>query len=180
MLFHTMEDGSDRPVTFASKTLSPAERNYSQIEEALAIVFAVKRFHHYLFGRSFTITTDHQPLTTIFGPEVGISPTAAGRLQRWALLLSGYNYNIQFRRTAQHGNADGLSRLPLQVKDDNPDEDDQVCLLTGDFPLTAAATKADEELREVHRLVTTGWPQSKPQRLEPYLRRRLELTVEDG
>ncbi|PAA46019.1 hypothetical protein BOX15_Mlig017774g1, partial [Macrostomum lignano] len=151
---------------------------------ALAIVFAIKRFHQYLFGRSFTIITDHQPLTTIFGPKVGISPTAAGRLQRWALLLSGYSYSIRFRKTAQHSNADGLSRLPLQMKDDSPDDDDRVCQLTGEFPLTAAdvaaATKRDDELRDILRMIMTGWPELVPPRLEPYFRRRLELSVEDG
>ena len=61
VLSHKMSDGSERPVAFASRTLSPAEKNYSQVEkEALACVFGVKKFHIFLFGRKFSLVTDHK------------------------------------------------------------------------------------------------------------------------
>ena len=64
VLAHRMPDGSERPVGFASRTLAKAERNYSQLDkEALAIIFAIKRYHQYLYGRHFEIKTDHKPLT---------------------------------------------------------------------------------------------------------------------
>jgi hypothetical protein len=102
--------------TPAPERLSKAEGNYAQIEhEALTIVFGVKKFHPFLFGRRFTLLTDHKHLTSIFGPHTDIPLLAASCMQRWALLLSAHQYNIKYRRSEQHCNADGLSRLPLPV-----------------------------------------------------------------
>jgi len=58
-----MEDGHDKPIAFSSRTLAHTERKYSQLEkEGLAVVFGVKRFHQYLYGREFIILSDHKPL----------------------------------------------------------------------------------------------------------------------
>ena len=64
-------------------------------------------------GESLCWSLTHKPLTTIFGHKKGIPAVAAARLQRWAVKLSAYNYQIEFRPTREHSNADGLSRLPL-------------------------------------------------------------------
>ena len=70
VLSHCLPNGSERPVAFASRTLSPAETRYSQIEkEGLACVFEVKRFHNYLAGRRFSLCTDHKPLMSLCKEE---------------------------------------------------------------------------------------------------------------
>lgn len=84
---------------FASCSLSASEKNYSQIhKEALAIVFAVKRFHKYIYGLQFTIHSDHQPLREIFGDGKGNSAVAAARFQRWAIFLSMLRYKVVYKK----------------------------------------------------------------------------------
>ena len=62
VLYHRYEDGTERPIAYASKTLIKAEQNYSLIEtEALSLVYGVKKFHQYIFGYRFTLLTDHKP-----------------------------------------------------------------------------------------------------------------------
>ena len=83
VLSHYMPDGSEKSVTFASRTLSQTERNYSQIEkEALAIIYAIKKFHQYLFGKRFILFTHHKPLLGLFSEKQGIPNMAAARMQR--------------------------------------------------------------------------------------------------
>ena len=113
VLFHRYPDGSECQVANVSKTLSDTQRRYSQIQkEALAIVFALHKFHQFLYGRQFILVTDHKPLLSLFGPNKATPALAANRLARWALLLNQYNYTIEYRKTSLHGNADALSRLP--------------------------------------------------------------------
>lgn len=82
VISHLMPDGAEHPIAYASRTLSQSERNYAQLEkEALALIFGIKKFHQYLFGRKFTLITDHKPLMTILGPKKAIPPLAAARLQ---------------------------------------------------------------------------------------------------
>lgn len=64
-----------------------------------------------IYGRKFTLLTDHKPLLTIFGSKKGIPTHTANRLQRWALVLMSYDFNIQYVKTTQFGNVDVLSRL---------------------------------------------------------------------
>ena len=114
VLSHPMADNTEQPIAFASRSLTPAEKNYSQLDkEALAIVFGVRKFHQYLYGRHFTILTDHKPLERVFNPDKTTPQMAAARIQRWALILAAYTYSIQYKEGSQNANADALSRLPL-------------------------------------------------------------------
>ena len=112
VLSHRMEDGSERPIAFASRSLSPAEKNYAQLDkEGLAIVFGVKKFHHYLLGRHFTIQSDHKPLQHLFGKLRSVPPMGSARIQCWALTLAAYHYDINYKSGKTNANADVLSRL---------------------------------------------------------------------
>ena len=112
-LVHVLSDKSERPVAYASRTLTVPEQNYAQIElEALAIIFAMCRFHQYLYGRTFTLVTDHHPLCKIFSEKEGIPPLAATRMQRWTLLLSAYHYNIEYISGKSNYSADYMLWLP--------------------------------------------------------------------
>ena len=115
VLAHVMPDGSERPIAYTSRTLASAERNYAQIEkEGLAIVYAVKKFHQYIFGRHCTIITDHKPLLGLFAENKAIPPMAAARIQRWAIILSAYDYTLLYKPGTNNTNADCLSRLPIE------------------------------------------------------------------
>ena len=103
---HVMPDGVERPVAFGSRTLSTSEKKYAK-----GLIFAVKKFHPYLYGRKFTLLTDHKPLTTILGPKNAVPALVAARLQRWVLLLSTYLYGIQYQSSDKHSNTNGLSHL---------------------------------------------------------------------
>lgn len=95
ILSHEFENEC-RPIAFASRVLNKKEFNYSQVEkEALAVKFGVEKFYQYLFGQKFIIETDMKALLTIFGSKKGIPTMVASRLQRWATLLSGFNFEIQ-------------------------------------------------------------------------------------
>ncbi|XP_061909872.1 uncharacterized protein K02A2.6-like [Entelurus aequoreus] len=186
VLSHILPNGEEKPIAFASRTLNKAESNYAQIErEALSIVFGVRKFHQYLYGRKFTLLTDHRPLTTILGPHTGIPSLAASRLQRWALLLSAHAYDIKYRKSDSHCNADGLSRLPLPVtKPDSKTEDIFYFREVEKAPVSAVqikkVTRNDPELSEVMDIVVKGRPAGDTVRLKPYMGRRLELSVQSG
>ena len=181
-----MEDGQEQPIAFPSCMLSKSEQNYSQIEkEALALIFGVKKFHLYLSGWIFTLVTDHKPLTTIFRPKRGTPPLAAAHLQRWSLILSAYSYNIEYRSTEAHANADSLLRLPLKSQEAPITSDEpavfNVSQLEGLLVTSQqlrAATRTDPVLSKVICYVRSGWPQDCTPTLRSYWSHRFELMVE--
>ena len=107
-------NGEEKTLAYASRSLKPHERKYSTIErECLAMVWAVKYFRPYLFGKEFDIITDHNPLRWLDNAKDPHS-----RLSRWSLTLQSYSFNIRHRSGKLHNNADALSRMPEPVKNE--------------------------------------------------------------
>ncbi|XP_033740319.1 uncharacterized protein K02A2.6-like [Pecten maximus] len=190
VLSHETENGGERPIAYASRTLSAAEKNYSQIDkEALGLIWGVKHFYNYVFGRKFTLITDHKPLVSIFSPEKGIPGTTAARMQRYALSLSGLTYDIEYKSTHKHGNADSLSRLPLDVKHSDNEEDKTVNAIhihqLEQLPVTQSQvrreTTRDPVLAIVLQTVMSGWQEElSDDTLKPYFVRKNEITEHQG
>ena len=85
-------NGEERLVAYASSTLTETERGYAQIEkEALSLIYGVRKYH--------------KPLLTILSQKKQLPTLGAARLQRWAVLLSAYQYDIEFRFMDEHCNA---------------------------------------------------------------------------
>ena len=117
VLSHIFPDGSERPIQYASQTLNETQRRYKQVDrEAYAIVFGIRKFYQYLYGRKFVLYTDNEPVKQIFSEAKGLPTMSALRMQHYATFLQSFNYTIKFRPTKQHYNADAFSRLPLNVK----------------------------------------------------------------
>lgn len=189
VLAHVMKDGSEKPVAYASRTLSTTERNYGHLDkEVLAVVFAVKKFHQFLIGRHFKIYTDHKPLLGLLSPERAAPLMASSRMQRWALTLLAYEYELLYRPGEQNGNADALNRLPLpDAPETTPIPGDIIHLLEtiNTSPVDAAKVKLwtarDPVLFQVLQFVLHGWPLTvEEEALKPYFARREDLSVHAG
>ncbi|BES91033.1 Hypothetical Protein NTJ_03841 [Nesidiocoris tenuis] len=116
-------DGVEKPIAYASRSLTDAEMNYSQLDkEALAIVFAVSHFYNYVFGRLFTLVTDNQPLSRIIHHQKALPQMTSARLLRYASFLSGFNYVVRFKKGDENQNVDCLSRAPVKEKFSSADQ----------------------------------------------------------
>ena len=101
-----IQNNREVAIAYAGRDLNAAEKNYSTTErEALAVIFGIKKFEPYLYGRKFILHTDHHSLKWL----MSISDPS-GRLARWSLLVQQYDFEIKHRPGAVHGNADALSR----------------------------------------------------------------------
>ena len=183
----------EKPVAFAHRVLSPSERNYSQLDkESLAIVFACKKFDKFLYGRKFTVVSDHRPLVRIFGEKSALPSVAAARLSRYAVFLSRYNFSVRYRKGKEHQNADTMSRLiqtstKLAVEAELKDESDlffinhleQLPAVTPEE--LRSEMKNDNTLSAAFQHTKEGWPENCPDpSLLAYYRRRDELSLAEN
>jgi hypothetical protein len=183
---------NDHPVSYASKALSNAEQAYAQIEkELLAIVFGCSRFHHLLYGRKFTIETDHLPLVRIVEKPLGQVPL---RLQKMLLKLQNYDFKLVGKSGKDIPLADGLSRAPIE--DSNQLLDDlaafsvcsaEVSSLAAFSPLKKQQllkhAEDDPVYQKLIRTIIQGWPSCRTNlddQLKPFWDCREELSVYDG
>ncbi len=165
----------DKPVAFASKSLSKAQSCYSNIErETLALIFGIGRFHTYLFGTDFHVYTDHKPLVTICNKALTSAPP---RLQRLLIKILGYNLSIAYKQGSSMILADALSRLPNPMKrdsipldvhvddmdlSDNPTTEDIDLVHFGCSKRETLRhqTASDPVMRELQQVIYSGWPET--------------------
>ena len=115
-----MQDG--RPVTYASRSLTPTEVQYAQIKkELLAIVFGMEKFETYLYGRKVLVESDHKPLEAIFKKNLLNAPK---RLQQMLLRLQCYEFEVSYKKGTSLLMADPLSRAYLSLKEALKDQED--------------------------------------------------------
>ncbi|XP_049511412.1 uncharacterized protein LOC125939922 [Dermacentor silvarum] len=95
------------PVSYASRQLLPREQNYSAIErECLALVWAIERFHIFLYGTHFIVQTDHQPLQYLSRAK-----HLNSRVLRWSLALQEYTFHVEHIKGSENVGADYMSRI---------------------------------------------------------------------
>ena len=103
-----VQDGKEKVIAYASRTLNKSEKNYCVTDkELLAVRYFIEYFRHYLLGHHFLLRTDHQAIKWLFSLR-----EPKGRIARWIEILSAYHFEIEYRPGKKHTNADSLSRCP--------------------------------------------------------------------
>jgi transposase InsO family protein len=172
-----------KPIAFASRTLTPAETRYAQLEkEMLAVCFGLTKFHHYTYGRDVQVITDHKPLVSIVGKPLDKAPK---RLQNLLLRTLEYNFDLVYRTGKSIPVADTLSRSPLPTT-----QTSEVVHTVFAAPVRKeslakikAATAIDETLLTLKHVILSGWPDHKcdvDPSIRSYFDHRDEMSVHDG
>lgn len=162
VLSHEFNNGVERPIQFASRTLNETQQRYSQVDrEAFAIIFGVQKFYQYVYGRKFTLITDNKAISQIFSPNKGLPVLSATRMQHYAVYLESFDYEIRFRNSKENCNADALSRLPTSKSTKTIAEIDQVeTEIIENLPVTvkglSAEIKRDKEVKHLIECLKYG------------------------
>ena len=172
-----------KPIDFASKALTDTECLYANIDrEMLAAIFGAERFHTYVYGRSFTIESDHKPLESI--SRKNLADTSAW-LQHMMLCLQGYDLTIHYCLVKEMVIPDTLSQFSPQPGPELPLDIaiHHACIMPDCKEAFQQAFINDPEMQAIANLIITGWPkdiEEVPHPLCPYWQHRETLTIEDG
>ena len=179
-------DGVEKPISFASFSLTDAQRKYPILHlEALAVVSTIKKFHKFLYGQKFTLYTDHKPLIGIFGKE-GRNSMYVTRLQRYVMELSIYDFDIKYRPSSKMGNADFCSRFPLPTEVPKSLQREYIKSLnfSSDFPVNyqqiAGETTKDNFLQQVQSFILGGGPEKPEPEFKDVHTHYQDLEIVDG
>ena len=177
---------NSQPVYFASKALHGSQKNYVAIElEALAVSWAIEKFHHYLYGHTFTLETDRKPLVSILGRSLL-------EASKTMLLMKTvpYHFDVKYIKGSTNVIADCLSRAPITT-DSIHLPILQINLVTQSLRCTHKIkmqwlwdlTSQDDNLTLLGEVVKQGWPQmiqDLPPELKPFWTFREVITIADG
>jgi len=149
----------ERPVAYASCSLTTRQQKYSQLDrEALGIIFAVTHFHKYIFGRKFTFVTDNNPIRYILSPDKPLPVYTRDGLQRYAVILQAYQFNLVHRKSECLAPADALSRLPCEAEIHEVYNDEVFEELPVSVDDVASETDKDPLLSKVLEYTRLSWP----------------------
>ena len=163
------------PIAFASRSLTGAEQNYSQIEkETLSIVFSCEKFHEYVYGLRFVVQNDHKPLISIYQTGLSKSPP---RMQCFLLRLQRYNFQLNYVPGNKLFVADILSTLPLPDSTSEIKSDEMNYFV---HSVIITETQKDDILQSVLLQIQNEWTDPDTTKVKLYLMVRNSLTLNKG
>lgn len=176
----------NRPVAFASRSLSETEKQYSMIEkELLGIVFACQKFHNYIYSKDVKIKTDHKPLLSIMSKEIHKIPSA--KLQRMRLKLLNYNIQLEYVPGKYMYLSDYLSRHYLETRNEEDKSLSEVIhsinVSDEKIELFKNETKKDSVLKCLIECCIKGWPPHKSKvkdEIKFYYKFRNDIILDNG